>query len=425
MWVVAACGSSAPAPADAGPADGGAADAGGSDAGDAGATDAGFDPSSLAPCEIDPAGTFDATAYAAFVAPAAEPMDARLFLPFVLLAGRGGDLPSITDARRAGIRTAASCAGEAACVRAAIAWTAPDARAAGEALSAALGAELSDYASALRASGVCVLFDVPDDGELVASCVDDALIQATAAVDAHVLGELDASTLDAVIADVASGADGLAFWEPAVHVATRGLLVAERDEAVRYEPLADGENAATIARLRGVDFDAYPFAAILVLGQGPIDAETALNPAGRDRADMGYQRWLAGLAPVILLSGGHVHPDRTAFSEAVEMRRHLVENRGLPADAALIDPYARHTTTNLRNASRILIRAGVPADRPILVTSDLFQSFYVASDTFATRCDDELHYRPFAERQVLSDYDSCFVPVAASLEVDARDPLDP
>ena len=101
------------------------------------------------------------------------------------------------------------------------------------------------------------------------------------------------------------------------------------------------------------------------------------------------------------------------------------EERGVPEDAIFVDPYARHTTTNLRNAIRVLARAGVPLDRPLLVTSDLFQTAYIRSTGYADRCRDELGYVPYSAIAEVSREDSCFAPLALSLHADARDPLDP
>lgn len=390
--------------------------------------DAGFDPSALAPCEIDPGLSFETTELATYRRLAAEPLADRLFYPFVVLLDEGsaGDLPTVTAARRASLAAAGECAGEAACVRAALAWSEADAGSAADAAVAALEAASATAAVAahLRGAGVCALFDASADDLLVRACVADGLMAATAALEAPVLGELDASALDAAI-DAAAALPPLPFWGPIVEVVSRGLLAAGRDEAVRYEPLALRENAAALAALGTVDFDAFPFAAIVVPGQGPDDPDTALHPSGRARADLGYERWAAGLAPVVLVSGGHVHPDRTPYAEAIEMRRHLLETRGMPASAVLVDPYARHTTTNLRNATRILVRAGVPGDRPLLVTSDVLQSAYIRSATFAARCDDELGHRPFVGLTPLSSLDACFLPAHGSMHVDARDALDP
>jgi hypothetical protein len=284
--------------------------------------------------------------------------------------------------------------------------------------------DLAAYVPRLRASGACILFDQGDDTAFVTRCVADQLVQLSAVLDGRVIGELDATALDAVIDDVADEASTLPFWGPLLEVATRGLLAAGRDEAVRYEPL-DDENAAALAHLATLDWDTYPYVAIVVPGQGPTDADTALNPIGRGRCDLAYDRYAAGLAPVILLTGGHVHPDRTRFSEAIEMRRYLVEERGLDPAAVMVDPYARHTTTNLRNAARLLVRAGAPTDRPVLVTSDLLQSAYIASMALANRSMDELGYVPYEQLTRLSDEDACLLFDERAFHMDARDELDP
>lgn len=392
------------------------------------AADAGFDPASLAPCEVDLALASDLTGLEAYARLPAQPIVDRLFYPFVVLAEDGStvDLPAITAARRDGLTTASACAGAAACVRSALAWSDAESTSAADAALTALttAGATAGVAAQLRGSGVCARWDELTDEALVTACISDALAAATAALDGPVLAELDAATLDAAV-DAAAALPPQPFWGPIVEVVSRGLVAAGRDEAVRYEPLAMRENAPAVSFLATVDFTAFPFAAIIVPGQGPDDPDTALHPSGRARADLGYDRWAAGLAPVVLVSGGHVHPDRTRFSEAIEMRRYLLETRGMPAESVLVDPYARHTTTNLRNATRILVRAGIPGDRPLLVTSDILQSAYIRSSTFDVRCDDELGYRPYADLTMLSPLDACFLPVSTSMHVDARDPLDP
>lgn len=389
--------------------------------------DVGFDPSALAPCELDPSAASDLAPFASYTRLVSDPANDRLFYPFVVLAddGSAADLAGITDARRTALDAASGCGGDAACVRVGLAWTEGDAAAAAGAAADAIetAGTTATVLAHLRGAGVCVLFDDGDDAVFLRTCLADTLLAATTALDAHVLGELDAAALDAVVDAVAAEAD-LPFWGATTEVVVRGLLAAEREEPIRYEPL-DDENAAALTFLATVDFDTFPFAAIVVPGQGPDDSETILHPSGRARADSGYDRWAAGLAPVVLVSGGHVHPDRTPYSEAIEMRRYLLETRGMPASAVLVDPYARHTTTNLRNATRILARAGVPLDRPLLVTTDALQAAYIQSDTFDLRNDDELGYRPYAALTMLSALDGCFFAVRSSMHVDARDPLDP
>ena len=71
-----------------------------------------------------------------------------------------------------------------------------------------------------------------------------------------------------------------------------------------------------------------------------------------------------------------MHPDKTPDAEAIEMKKYLMEAHSIPEAAILVDPHARHTTTNLRNAARMMLRSGAPPEKPLLVASDLIQSVY-------------------------------------------------
>jgi hypothetical protein len=125
------------------------------------------------------------------------------------------------------------------------------------------------------------------------------------------------------------------------------------------------------------------------------------------------------------VSGGYVHPNQTLFNEAIEMKRSLVRDFGVPAEAILIDPHARHTTTNLRNAARLAFRYGLPGERPMLITSDQSQSAYITGAVFRDRCLKELGYQPGTLGKRLSKFDVEFTPAIDALHADARDPLDP
>ena len=76
-----------------------------------------------------------------------------------------------------------------------------------------------------------------------------------------------------------------------------------------------------------------------------LTAESRLRTAIRDFRN--------GRAPFILVSGGNVHPAGTRFNEAFEMRAFLIAS-GVPSDAILVEPFATHSHTNLRNAGRIM-----------------------------------------------------------------------
>jgi hypothetical protein len=203
------------------------------------------------------------------------------------------------------------------------------------------------------------------------------------------------------------------------------LLVNQRDEAVRFEPLAKGENRAAYERAAKLDWERYAYTAIVVPGSGLGDAERNLSASGALRVRLAVRRYNDGLAPFLVVSGGFVHPNKTPYAEAVEMKRELMETYSVPENAILIDPHARHTTTNLRNATRLLFRAGAPMASPVLITTSRGQSASIESDTFRKRCEDELGYQPQTLVRRLSPNDLVMTPNVMSLHADPRDPLDP
>jgi hypothetical protein len=203
------------------------------------------------------------------------------------------------------------------------------------------------------------------------------------------------------------------------------LAVNQRDEAARYEPLEAGENAAAFARARKTDWKARPYTAVVVPGMGTEGAEVRVSPVGAFRDRLAVKRWREGLAPFLIVSGGHVHPNKTPFAEAIEMKHDLMAHYGVPADAIVVDPYARHTTTNLRNATRLLFRMGAPLDRPVLIVTSQDQSRSIELPSFAQRNTAELGYQPMGAYKRLSPFDLAATPNIVSLQADPQDPLDP
>jgi len=217
---------------------------------------------------------------------------------------------------------------------------------------------------------------------------------------------------------------------PATIAASVRLAVALLDAndavaATRFEPLDQRENAGARALAARTDWKAFRYSLLIVPGVGPEDVGTALSPRSKLHALLAVQRYRQGLAPFILVSGSAVHPRGTRFVEAVEIRRALVERYGIPADRVILEPYARHTTTNLRNATRRMVALGIPLDRPTLIVTDAEQSKYIESQTFSDRNRTELGYLPGAVGRRLSPYDLEFRPSRLSLRQDPRDPLDP
>ncbi len=393
----------------------------------------------LDPAACPPAFPWDAHGFdARYQPPAArDPLGARLFPLFTILAGdpslraalaADASLARASAAARAGLTAAAACSGEGACVSAALALDPAAAASSRERLFAGLGAAGSPLVSAhMLPSGAFMRWAViPGESPeaLVGSAYDDEIEHSAELAAGYVFG-LPPERLAPLVEAVATSSPSDALWfEPLEALAIAGLRAEGRDEAVRYEPIDQGENAAALARVARIEWSAWRFGAIVVPGQGPEDPDTVLSPLGRQRCDVAVKRWQARLAPFLIPSGGHVHPDRTRYAEAIEMKRYLMAQYDVPEDAILVDPYARHTTTNVRNTTRMLLDAGMPPDTPVLVTSDIGQSFYIAA-LLKPRCERELGYVPWRGGAALGRTDSCLRPTPDVLYLDASDPLDP
>lgn len=213
--------------------------------------------------------------------------------------------------------------------------------------------------------------------------------------------------------------------DPSIALALALLDASDRDEAAAFEPLDAQYNGPAFARVRTVDWSRYPYTAIIVPGIGPDDLATPLSAKGKLNVHMAAARFFDGVAPFIIVSGGTVHPRGTKHAEALEMRQALIERYGVPADCIVVEPYARHTTTNLRNASRRLAALGAPSDRDALIVTYFDQSKMIESASFAARNRLELGYLPGTVGARLSPTELTFRPAAESLRIDPMDPLDP
>jgi hypothetical protein len=176
--------------------------------------------------------------------------------------------------------------------------------------------------------------------------------------------------------------------------------------------------------MKNITWNDYPYSFILVLGSGPADS-ARLSKIGAKRADQAAQLFLEHKAPLIILSGGHVHPMQTPFNEAIEMKIYVMEKFKIPEESILIEPHARHTTTNFRNAARLVFRYGIPADLKALVTSSEDHIAITTKEGFRIRCSTELGYFPMEFITRISPIAAEFKPSVASLFFDANDPLDP
>jgi hypothetical protein len=236
--------------------------------------------------------------------------------------------------------------------------------------------------------------------------------------------QFNATLADAMMVAEAGYADPVAAIDPSVAVAFALLDANDAAEPVAFEPL-DQHNGAAKRASGSIDWKLYRYTAILAPGIGPTDPATPLSARGKLNVRLAASRFAEGLAPFIIVSGSGVHPKSTRFVEAVEMRKALVERYGVPADRVLIEPYARHTTTNLRNATRLLVGLGAPLDRDVLITSNPEQLQYIEGPDFAARSVIELGYASGAATVRLTPTELTFRPTIASLRIDPSDPLDP
>lgn len=215
------------------------------------------------------------------------------------------------------------------------------------------------------------------------------------------------------------------FFTPTMRFALLFLEVNERNEAADYEPMISTVNKAAYDQVKKTTWSQFPYTSILVPGAGPDTYERALSEGGMLRCRLAAMRYFDGMAPFIIVSGGRVHPYKTRYSEAFEMKKFLMETLHVPEKAIIMDPHARHTTTNMRNAARLIFRYGIPMDRPGIVCTVRSQSFYITNDAFVNRCLREINHVPYKLGKRLSDTAFEFYPLTNALQIDADEPLDP
>jgi hypothetical protein len=291
----------------------------------------------------------------------------------------------------------------------------------------------------MRPSGVFIKYNQQADYQMLAAAWKDAAAGLNRILSVYGLGKDPRyKDIDKVSFDVASQAySNLVktkiaeikfsrtplFFEPTLRFALGLLEINRRDEAGRYEPLELGENKTAIQNLETIKWSDYQYSFILVLGSGPSDS-ARLSAIGAQRSDMAAQLFLQHKAPLIIVSGGHVHPMQTPYCEAIEMKRYLIQKYKIPEARILVEPYARHTTTNFRNAARLAFRYRIPTALA-LVTSSEDHIASVTGDQFRTRNLSELGYFPVEFIRQISAVEAEFKPSLTSLFFDANDPLDP
>jgi hypothetical protein len=215
------------------------------------------------------------------------------------------------------------------------------------------------------------------------------------------------------------------FYKPTMNWALRVIEINDRNRASDYEPMELSCNKSAYDRIKTIDWSDFKYTLILVPGAGPDDKEEPLSAGGMLRCRVAAYRWREGIAPFIMVSGGKVHPYKTKYCEAEEMKKYLIVTMHVPENSIIMEPHARHTTTNMRNCARLIIRYGMPIDKPCITSTSKSQSYGITNDMMQNRCIKELGYSPYKNGKRLSETEAEFYPLAISLQIDADEPMDP
>lgn len=359
---------------------------------------------------------------------------------------RDADMQALAAERAARVTAAWECTPQPACLAQAWLWSEADR----DRVSAALGRIGADRArltalvgGRMRPSRLYARHAELGDAALLDAAWREAAAGLNHIIAVYALGEKPRyPVIDSMIFEIrdpsypallkshaavtlAEGRGDDTVFDPALRYAMGLLAANERANAVEYLPLSSGLNAPAFAAMRATKQTAYPYSAVLVFGHGPEDPVSHTGVLGHLRLRLAAAQLAKGAAPVIILSGGRVHPNRTAYNEAVEMRQELISLYGVSPAQIVIEPHARHTTTNMRNCARLLLAAPFAQGKPALLVTDPATHAYIGGEGFAARNRAELGYEPGRVTVGPDALSLRFVPDAHSFHVDPQDPLDP
>jgi len=219
------------------------------------------------------------------------------------------------------------------------------------------------------------------------------------------------------------------FFEPAMIAALSILELNGRDEAGRYEPLENGKNMLAINSMQNVNWSNYTYSGLVVLGDSPNSSGDAQNISNAtiDRIQTAVNLYDQGLTPFLILSGANLYPNHTSYHEAIEMKKHILNNHAsVPESAIIVEPHSRHATSNMRDASRLIFKYKFPTDKKFIVTTSPGHSEYLEGNSFTSKSIEIFGYVPVEFGNRIADHTIEFIPLANSLQMDSEaDPLDP
>ena len=202
------------------------------------------------------------------------------------------------------------------------------------------------------------------------------------------------------------------------------MVMNSATSVANFEPIDKGENASAINQLKNIDWNNYKYSAILVPGNGPSGSDQ-ISKRTVDRIKSAVQQLKNNEAPVLIFSGGNVHPFQTAFNEAFEMKKYAISELGIPEENIIMEAFARHTTTNIRNTNRLIYWYNIPFDKKILIVTDDEQAEKITNPKFGIRSFAEIKHIPYLNMVKLKSSIVEYLPTRESLQIDSDDYLDP
>ena len=250
-------------------------------------------------------------------------------------------LRALLEAKRKAVANAAdTCAANVSCHVAALRWTPDELARAREALvSASRSGGLKSVVGRMRASGLFALDAGLDDEAFVVGAWERAANGGNNTIAVYALGEQPRyPAIDAISHEAASPAFGQLlhttigimgeqakswerFYQPSLEFALRLLRLNYRDEAARHEPMHAAENAAAFKRIPTITWADYAYTVALVPGAGLSDQmereHHSISPMGLQIIEIAARRYHERKVPLIIVSGGYVHPKHSQYAEAI------------------------------------------------------------------------------------------------------------
>lgn len=287
--------------------------------------------------------------------------------------------------------------------------------------------------------------DVTDVSRLNQLIVEELLLGINQIIDTYAAGinpkypDLDRVSYDVnsdqyklllknLVSDLNSTKDqSTLFYQPFLNFALKLLELNNRGEAAYFEPLKDGENALAYQNIQSINWGNYTYSMLVVLGDAPNSPNDLPNISigAMERCDYAVTLFNKGIAPLIVFTGGNVAPFQSKYFEAIEMKKYVMKKYGIPANKIVVDPHARHTTTNIRNAGRLAFEYDIPVNKKALISATKTQIESIAASSFTTRCITEMGHVPMLLGNMTSERDIEFTPLIKVLHLDSSDPLDP